>query len=99
MPMVFVVISRYRYRYLDNAIIFKPERSNAFHSIETILAVTLENECLEAYFWEQSDVPYTWNGYWTESAREGESLDINDPVFGQHWTRNIEAHRWCPCNS
>lgn len=47
---------------------------------------------MEAYFWEQSDVPTPWNTYWTDAAREDRALDINDPVFGQYGTRYQRPH-------
>jgi len=60
--------------------------------MEVILKATFEEEPLEAYFWEQSTVPSPWNTYWTDAAREGGGLDMNDPVFGPHWTRYLGAH-------
>jgi hypothetical protein len=71
---------------------FEPEPLNAFECIETVLAAPFEKEPLEAYFWERSDVPSPWNTYWTAAAREGSGLDINDPVFGQHWTKYCRLH-------
>jgi hypothetical protein len=73
-------------------LIFEPEVLNAFDSIEAILTATFEKEPLEAYFWEQSDVPSPWNLYWTDAAREWSGLDINDQVFGQHWTKYRGLH-------
>jgi hypothetical protein len=67
-----------------------------FESIKTVLAATFEEEPHEAYFWEQSTVPSPWNTYWTDAAREGGVLDINDPVFGPHLTQYSGAHSWCP---
>jgi hypothetical protein len=81
-----------------HCLVFEPEPLNAFESIEAILAASFEEEPLEAYFWEQSTVPSPWNIYWTEAAREGGGLDINDPVFGPHWTRYTGAHSWFPCD-
>jgi hypothetical protein len=66
---------------------FEPESLNAFESIEVVPGTIFEEEPLEAYFWDQSDVPSPWNTYWTDTAREGGCLDINDPGFGQHWTK------------
>jgi hypothetical protein len=37
--------------------VFEPEPLNAFESIKAILAATFEEEPLEVYFWEQSDIP------------------------------------------
>jgi hypothetical protein len=73
-------------------LVFEPEPLNTFDSIEAILAATFEEEPLEAYFWEQSTVPSSWNTNWTDAAREGGGLDINDPVFGQHWTKYSGVH-------
>jgi len=67
-------------------LVFEPEPLNAFESVEVVFAATVEVEPLEVYFWEQSDCPSPWNLYWTDAARECGGLDINDPVFGQHWT-------------
>ena len=67
--------------------VFEPEPLNAFESIEAILTATFQEEPLKAYFWEQSTVTTPWNTYWTEAAREGGGLDINNPVFGPHYTR------------
>jgi hypothetical protein len=66
--------------------VFGPELVNAFESIEAVLAATFEKEPLEAYFWEQSTVPSPRNTYWTDAAREGGGLNINDPLFGMCWT-------------
>jgi len=71
---------------------------NAFDSIEIILTATFKEEPLEAYFCEQSTVPSPWNTYWTDAAREVGGLDINDPVFGPHWTRYSGAHSSFPCD-
>jgi len=77
-------------------LVFEPEPLNVFESIEEILKTSFEEEPLEAYFWEQSAVPSPWNIYWTDAAREGGGLDINNPVFGPHWTRYTGAHSWFP---
>jgi hypothetical protein len=68
-------------------LVFEPEPLNAIESIKAILAATFEEEPVEAYFWEQSAVPSPWNTYWTDAAREGGGLDINDAVCGPHWIR------------
>ena len=77
-----------------SCLVFEPEPSNPLKSIEAILAASFEEEPLEAYFWEQPTVPSLWNTYWTDAAREGGGLDINDPVFGPHWTWYTGAHSW-----
>jgi len=79
-------------------LVFEPEPKNAFDSIEDILAATFKEEPLEANLWEQSTVPSPWNTYWTDAAREGGGLNINDPVFGPHWTRYSGAHSSFPCD-
>ena len=79
-------------------LVFEPEQLNAFESIEAILTAFFEEEPIEVYFWEQSPVPSPWNTYWTDAARDGGGLDINDPVFGPHWTRYPGAHSWFPCD-
>jgi hypothetical protein len=77
-------------------LVFEPEPLNTFESIEAILAASFQEEPLEAYFWEQSGVPYPGNTYWTDAAQEGGGLDINDPVFGPHRTRYTGAHSRFP---
>jgi len=79
-------------------LVFESESLNVFDSIEAILSVTFEEEPLEAYFLEQSTVPSPWNTDWTDAAREGAGLDINDPVFWPHWTRYSGAHSWFRCD-
>jgi len=79
-------------------LVFEPEPLNAFESSEEILTESFKEEPHEAYFWEQSTVPSLWNTYWTDAAREGGGLDIDDPVFGPHWTRYTGAHSGFPCD-
>jgi len=73
-------------------LVFEPNPLKAYHSIMAILAAPFEEEALEAQFWEQSTIPSHWNLYWTDSAREGEGLNINGPAFRQHWTRYLGTH-------
>jgi len=73
-------------------LVFEPEPLNAFDSIEAIVAATFDEEPLEAYFWEQSTVPSPRNTYWTDAAREGGGLDMNNPVLRPHLTRYSGAH-------
>jgi len=56
------------------------------------LTATFEEEPLEAYLWELSDVPSPWNTFWTDTAREGGGLDIDDAVVGQFWTKYRRLH-------
>jgi hypothetical protein len=72
-------------------LVFEHEPLNALQSIEAILAESSRLDPLEADFWEQSMVPSPWNIYWTDAARDGGGLDLNHPVFGQHWTRYTGA--------
>jgi hypothetical protein len=47
---------------------------------------------LEADFLDHSDIRSPWNTYWTDAAIKGEGLEINDPVFEQHWTKYQGLH-------
>jgi hypothetical protein len=76
--------------------VFEPESLNVFDCIEAILAATFEEEPLETYFGAQSTVPSPWNICWTDTARGGGGLAINDTVFGPHWTWYTGAHSWFP---
>lgn len=62
-------------------LVLQHEPQNAHGSIDILSAAIIEQETLEAYFWEQRTVPSPWNLYWTEAAREGGSIDISNPVF------------------
>jgi hypothetical protein len=77
----------------------EPEPLNAFESIEEVLKTEVDEIYLPAYFWEQSDVPSPWNLYWTEAAAYGGGLKIDDPVFGENWTKYWGAHSWFNCKS
>ena len=81
--------------------LFEPEPLNSFDSID---AVILEpEEPLEAYFWEEPQAVSPWNSYWTEAAKYGGGLQINDPVFKDSWTKyygphvNCEGEEVCYC--
>jgi hypothetical protein len=80
-------------------LVFETEHLNVYESIQAILLASFEEESLDAYFWEQSAVPSFWNTYWTDTAREGGGLHINDPMFGPHWTRYTGVHSGFPCDS
>jgi hypothetical protein len=71
---------------------FEPEPLNPFKSIEAIRAATSEEEIFEASSFEQSDIPSPGNTYLTDAARGGGGLDINDPVFREHWTKYAGLH-------
>jgi len=60
---------------------FEPDLLNALGSIIANLIATILKALSEAYFWEQSDIPSTCDIYWTDAAREGKGLDINDPML------------------
>jgi len=73
-------------------LVFKPEPLNAVENLEVVLGETSKGELLQAYFWQQSDIPSPWNTYWTDTASESGSLDINVGVFGQYWTKYRALH-------
>ena len=73
--------------------LFEHEPLNSFNSID---AVILEpEEPLEAYFWEEPQAVSPWNSYWTEAAKYGGGLQINDPVFKDSWTKYYGLHVNC----
>jgi hypothetical protein len=73
--------------------LFKVEPLNAVNSIN---AVILEpEEPLEPYFWEEPQAVSPWNSYWTEAAKYGGGLQINDPVFKDSWTKYYGLHMDC----
>jgi hypothetical protein len=76
----------------------EPEPLNTIESIEGLLKTEVDDICLPAYFWEQSDIPSPWILYWTEAAAYGGGLEIDDPVVGNSWTRYSGAHSWCDCD-
>ena len=78
--------------------VIEPESLNTFDSIEAILTATFKEEPLEDNFWEQPTGPSRWTTFWTDSAKEGGRLDINDPVFCPNWTRYSADHSWFPCH-
>jgi len=80
------------------SLVFESEPLNTLERIDVILAAMCEEEPLEAYFWEQSTVPSPSNTYWTDAAREGGRLYMNNPVLGPHWTRYTGAHSGLPCD-
>ena len=49
----------------------EPEPLNAFESIEGLLNTEIDDLCLPAYFWEQSDTLSPWNLYWTVPGYTG----------------------------
>jgi len=79
--------------------VFEPEPFDAFDSIGAVLASTLEEQSLHSYVWEQSDVPYPRNHYWTKAAVYGGGLELDHPLFGDSWTKYWGAHPWFNCDS
>jgi len=77
----------------------EPEPLNPFESIEELLNTEVDDLCLPAYFWVRSDTPSPWNLYWTEAAAYGGGLELDDPVFGNSWTRYWGAHSWFNCEA
>jgi hypothetical protein len=75
------------------------ELLNAFETIEGLLKIVVDDICLPAYFWEQSDIPSCWNLYWTEAAAYGGGLEIHDPVLGNSWTGYWCDHSWFNCHT
>jgi len=75
----------------------EPNHLNAIDSIGAIVATTLEEDPLEAYFSEQSDFPSRWNLYWTKPTVHEWSLELDNPVFGKSWTKYWGAHTWLNC--
>jgi hypothetical protein len=66
--------------------------------MEGLLNIEVDDPCLPAYFWEQSDTLSLWNLYWMEAAAYRGGLEIDDPVFGNSWTRHWGAHSWFNCD-
>ena len=73
--------------------LFETEPLNAFDSIDGILLET--EEPLEAYFWDEPHKVSPWNSYWTEAAKNGGGLRINDPVFKDFWVKYHGLHVNC----
>jgi hypothetical protein len=81
--------------------LFEYEPLNIFNSIDAVIFET--EEPLEEYFWKEPHAVSPWNSYWTEAAKYGGGLQINDPVFKDSWTKyyglhvNCEAEEVCYC--
>jgi hypothetical protein len=79
--------------------VFDQEPFNAFDRIDTVILET--EELLKAYFWDEPQAVSPWNSYWTEAARNGRRLQIDDPVFKNFWTKYYCLHVYCqdkePC--
>ena len=73
--------------------IFEPEPLNATGSIDANLLEV--EEPLEAYFWDEPQPVSPWNSYWTEAAKSGGGLKIDDPVFKDFWTKYHGLHVDC----
>jgi hypothetical protein len=79
--------------------LFEQETFNIFDSINPI--ITEPEAPLEAHFWHEPQAVSPWNSYWTEAAKNGGGLSINDPVFETFWTKYYGLHINCldkePC--
>jgi len=73
--------------------LFEHEPLNAFDSIDAILSEP--EEPLEEYFWDEPRTVSPWNSYWTEAAKQGGGLKIDDPVFKDFWTKYHGLHVNC----
>src|ERR1700687_5042811 len=73
--------------------LFETEPLNAFDSIDAIILET--EEPLEEYLWSEPQAVSPWNSYWTEAAKQGGGLQINDPVFQNFWTKYHGLHVDC----
>ena len=73
----------------------KRDPLNTFEGIEQLSTTVVDDLTLPAHFWEQSDVPSPWNTDWTEAAKYGGGLELDDPIFGSNWTTDCGAHVWC----
>jgi len=79
-------------------LVFVTDHFNDFESSQTMRVTSFEENASEAYFLEQSTVPFPWNLYLTDMAWEGRRLEISDTVFGPHCTRDWVAHSWFRSN-
>jgi len=77
---------------------WNPDLSYPFDSIGAILATIVEEEPWKACVWEQSDVPFPWNFYWTEAVMYRGGLELDDAVYGNSWTKYLGAHAWFNCD-
>jgi hypothetical protein len=68
----------------------EPELLNALNSIDAILQEPIEP--LETECWEQSDDPSLSNLVSIEATMDGRGISVNDPVFGEHWTKYLGLH-------
>ena len=73
--------------------LFEPEPLNAIGSIDDYLLEA--EEPLEACFWDEPQSVSPWNSYWTEAAKYGGGLKIDDPVFKNFWTKYYGLHVDC----
>lgn len=70
--------------------VFETKPLTSFKIIKARHSATFTKVHLEVYFWGQSDVSSPRNIYWTDTARVGGGLDMNDLVFRQHWRKNLD---------
>ena len=73
--------------------LFEPEPLSAIDSINAILSET--KEPLEDYFWNEPQAVSPCNSYWTEAAKYGGGLRIDDPLFKDFWTKYHRLHIDC----
>lgn len=66
-----------------------PKPMITFESMEAILSANLAEELFEPVLCEGSTVHSLVNVHWTDAAREGGGLDINNPVFGHYCVGNL----------
>ena len=71
-----------------------PEPLNPLNSIGVMVAADCEEDPLPAQFWGHSDIPSPWNTYWMEATAYEGGLELDDPAFGNRWTKYWGAHSW-----
>lgn len=76
----------------------EPEPLHFFETIEGLLNTEVDDLTLPAYCQEQSDIPSTWNVYWTEAAAYGGGLALDVLLFVNSWTEYWGAHRGFKCD-
>jgi len=59
---------------------------------------SLEEEPLTTEFWGQFNDPSPWSVYGAETTAYGGGLELDNPVFGNSWTKYWGAHAWFDCD-
>jgi len=72
---------------------FGPKPLNAVERIKAVLNATLDEEPLEIYFSEQSNIRWPCNCYATDSAGEGGGLDNTRLQFREHTPGFLQSQR------